>query len=140
MLSAVHIHCTVNKAPQVRIDLDSPVPVYRQLVEQLRSYLVEGVVKPDDRLPSVRRLALELGIHFNTVAQAYRMLAEEGWLEVSHGKPVKVLARQAPTADPEAVSAFRRQLRNLVAETRALGVSPQRIGRELRALAEGVES
>ena len=124
---------------QIRIDLNSALPIYRQLVEQLRSYLVEGILKPGDQLPSVRRLAVDLGIHFNTVAQAYRALAEEGWLEVSHGRPVKVLSRSTPPADPEALETFRRQLRNLVAETRAMGVSPQRIGRELRALAEGVE-
>jgi GntR family transcriptional regulator len=125
--------------PQIRVDLNSALPVYRQLIEQLRSYLVEGIVKPGDQLPSVRRLALDLGIHFNTVAQAYRSLAEEGWLEVSHGRPVRVLSRRTPPPDPEALENFRRQLRNLVAETRAIGVSPQRIGRELRSLAEGVE-
>ncbi len=125
--------------PQIRIDLNSALPVYRQLVEQLRSYLVEGILTPGDQLPSVRRLALDLGIHFNTVAQAYRSLADEGWLEVSHGRPVRVLPRHAPPPDPEALENFRRQLRNLVAETRSLGVSPQRIGRELRSLAEGVE-
>lgn len=129
----------MSASPQIRIDLASALPVYRQLVEQLRSYLVEGVVKPGDQLPSVRRLALDLGIHFNTVAQAYRSLGEEGWLEVSHGRPVRVLSRRTPAADPEALENFRRQLRHLVAEARAGGISPQRIGRELRLHAEGVE-
>jgi len=126
-------------APKIRVDLNSALPVYRQLSEQLRSYLVEGILKPGDQLPGVRRLAIDLGIHFNTVAQAYRSLADEGWLEVSHGRSVRVMPRRTPAADPEAFESFRGRLRSLVAEARSAGVQPQRIGRELRAVAEGIE-
>ncbi|MCL4402025.1 MAG: GntR family transcriptional regulator [Acidobacteria bacterium] len=125
---------------QLRIDLASPVPLYRQIVEALRTRLVEGAIVPGDVLPSVRRLAAELGIHFNTVAQAYRDLAEEGWLEVSHGKPVKVIERHAPRpADPTAVEAFRTRLRRLVAEARAQGIARRTVLSELKTLAEGIK-
>ena len=72
-------------------------------------------LKPGDVLPSVRRLALDLGIHFNTVAEAYRALAEEGWLDLRHGCVATVVQRaQPPVAHPELVQKFRRRLRALV--------------------------
>lgn len=128
------------KVPQIRIDLSSGTPVYRQIVDQIRTHAVEEVLRPGDVLPSVRRLALDLGIHFNTVAEAYRTLAEEGWIEVAQGKGARVRNRNAP-APPEAaeVEDFRQRLRHLIAEMRAQGLSPARISRELLALSEGLK-
>ena len=134
----------VTHAAQIRIDLDSAAPVNRQIVDQLRTLLVEGVVAPDDTLPSVRRMAIDLGVHFNTVADAYRTLAEEGWLEISHGRGVRACKRQAPRPDremrEEMLPIFRRRLRQLVAEMRAQGLSSAVIARELASLIEVVKS
>ncbi len=68
--------------PVLRIDPDSSVPLVRQIVDQLRIPLVEGSLKPGTVLPPVRRLATYLAVHFNTVAEAYRQLASEGWLDL----------------------------------------------------------
>jgi len=134
----------VTNAAQIRIDLDSAAPVTRQIVDQLRTLLVEGALAPDDTLPSVRRLAIDLGVHFNTVADAYRTLAEEGWLEISHGRGVRVRKRQTPRHDKEALDEtlanFRRRLRQLAAETRAQGLPPAIIARELESLVEALKS
>ncbi len=61
----------------LRIDLASNVPVYEQIANALRADLVAGRFAPGDKLPTVRTLAIDLGIHHNTVAQAYRQLADE---------------------------------------------------------------
>ena len=105
----------------------------------MRVLLVEGALPPGSDLPSVRRLAMELGIHFNTVGEAYRALAEEGWLDLRHGRGAKVIARGTPgTVSPERFQEFHVQLRNLVAQMRAAGVPPARIAAELRAASEGL--
>ena len=65
---------------KIRIDLNSDVPAYRQIVDAIRVLLVNGELQVGTGLPSVRRLAMELGVHFNTVGEAYRELAQEGWL------------------------------------------------------------
>ena len=127
-------------APWIHIDLDAPTPVNRQIVDQLRTRLVEGAVAPGDVLPSVRRLAMDLGVHFNTVADAYRTLADEGWLDVSQGRSVRVLDRVPPSASPETRARFRQRVRQLVAEARAQGLSSASIVRELTALMEGMKS
>ena len=88
----------------------------------------------------MRRLAIDLGIHFNTVAEAYRSLAEEGWIHVSHGRTATVAEREPPAKpDQQVVDDLRTRLRHLIAEMRATGLSPARISRELRSLAEGLK-
>jgi DNA-binding transcriptional regulator YhcF (GntR family) len=120
------------------LDLGSPVPAYRQIVDQIRPYLVAGTLKPGDKLPSVRRLGIDLAIHHNTVAEAYRTLAAEGWLEVAAGKSARVVPR---TAEPRKRSdlrrehdGFARRLRNLIAEMRSHGLPEDWIQKELLAL------
>jgi DNA-binding transcriptional regulator YhcF (GntR family) len=126
--------------PRIQIDTDLPGPVNRQIADQLRSLLVEGVFVPGDVLPSVRRLAVDLGVHFNTVADAYRTLAEEGWLDVCQGRSVRVLARRAPRAAPESLQLFKQRLRQIVTDARADGVPTSTIARELAAAVERVNS
>lgn len=130
----------MTQTPRIQIDLDSATPVNRQIVDQLRLRLVEGTVAPGDVLPSVRRLAVDLGVHFNTIADAYRTLADEGWLDVSQGRSVQVLERAAPAASPEARNLFRQRLRHLVAEARAQGVPSASLARELATMAESMKS
>jgi DNA-binding transcriptional regulator YhcF (GntR family) len=126
---------------KIRIDLNSPVPAYRQIVDAIRVLLVEGVLVPGTPLPSVRRLAMELGVHFNTVGEAYRELAEEGWIDLHHGRGAVVVdrARRGP-APPERMQEFRDRLRRLVAQMRAEGIPAARIAAELRSITEGLKS
>jgi len=127
-------------AAKIRIDLNSPVPAYRQIVDAVRVLLVNGTLPPDTDLPSVRRLAVDLGVHFNTVGEAYRQLADEGWLDLRHGRGAKVVARGSPApVAPERLQEFRTRLRNLVAQMRAEGIPAARIAAELRSLTEGLK-
>ncbi len=125
-------------APPLRIDIHSGVPAYRQIVDALRALLVQGSLKPGDRLPPVRQLALDLAVHFNTVAEAYRVLAEEGWLDLRRRRGALVLARKTPDAPADALESFGRRLRELAAEFRSAGFPAAAMARELRALAEGL--
>ena len=130
----------MSDAAQIRIDLDASTPVNRQIVDQIRTLLVEGALPAGADLPSVRRLAIDLGVHFATVADAYRTLAEEGWLEISHGRSARVLPRRAPVEGRDASESFRRRLRQLVAEARSQGLPAAKIAGELESLAKGVLS
>ena len=57
-----------------QIDTASRVPIYEQLKNSIVNLAAAGVLKPDDQLPPVRTMALELGINPNTVAKAYKLL------------------------------------------------------------------
>jgi GntR family transcriptional regulator len=119
----------------LRIDLNAPVPAYRQIVDGLRLLLVGGELKPGDALPTVRSLGLDLGVHFSTVAEAYRTLSEEGWLELKRHHGAFVTERRTPAPAPEAGNEFGTRLRQLVAQMRARGLSTEAIGAELRSAA-----
>lgn len=77
----------------IAIDLDGSVPVYRQIADQLRSLAARGELPSDGVLPSVRQLSRKLGVNLNTVARAYRLLADEGQVEVRHGAPTRWVDR-----------------------------------------------
>ena len=124
----------MKRDPTLRIDPDSPTPIYRQVVDGLRSLLVEGALQPGDALPTVRELGLELGVHFNTVAEAYRLLAAEGWLDLRRRRGAVVTERAAPREQPEAEEQFRSTLRQLIAQFRADGLSIQTITNEFQRL------
>ena len=127
-------------APRVSVDLTSAIPVYRQIANGLRQHLVEGRLTPGDLLPPVRQLALDLGVHFNTVALAYRSLADEGWLDLRRRRGAMVLEREAPAAPlRDQADRLLRRLSEVTAELRTAGVPPQKIAAALRRLAEGVE-
>ena len=110
------------ESPILRIDLESAVPVYEQLSSGIRSELVAGRLRPGDQLPTVRELALNLGVHHNTVAEAYRLLAREGWLDLRRGRGAMVIARQQPEPSEQARIDFARRLRELAAKAIADGV------------------
>ena len=68
-----------------RLDLTSGVPVYRQVIDQVHAARASGELKPGDRLPTVRQLAVDLSINPNTVVRAYRELEITGILNTHQG-------------------------------------------------------
>lgn len=73
------------------LDFRSGVPIYVQIVEQVQQLVVSGKLKPGDQLPTVRQLASELRVNFNTVARAYRMLDEAGLISTQQGRGTYLL-------------------------------------------------
>jgi GntR family transcriptional regulator len=123
--------------PTITINLESPVPVYRQIADAIRQQLVNGVVQPGDQLPTVRQLATELGVHFNTVAQAYRMLVDEGWLDLKRYRGATVLDRQLPAAPSKAQRKQSLQsLVELIAKLQSDGIPARQIAGQLHKLAD----
>src|ERR1700722_12139145 len=106
---------TQDQSPILRIDLGSPTPVYPQIVDSLRALLVGGAFAPGERLPTVRELAIDLGVNHNTVAESSRLLAEEGWLELKRYHGATVIPRPAQRAKPARHEDFVQRLGELAA-------------------------
>ncbi len=81
----------------LRIDVALDAPVYRQIATQLEDAIVRGERVPGERLPAIRTLAAELGLHRDTVALAYEQLAHAGWVEARVGAGTFVCAARAGT-------------------------------------------
>ena len=89
----------------IQIDFRSGVPIYVQIMDQVKQQVVSGGLKPGDQLPTVRALALELRVNFNTVARAYRLLDEAGIISTQQGRGTYIL----DTPPPERTNKLRRQ-------------------------------
>ena len=111
----------------LQVDLSSKTPVYQQIVDGLRAKLVSGELEPGVKLPPVRQLAIDLSVHHNTVAEAYRMLAEEGWLSLKRGRGAIVQCRQNTRASKADEAWLKRQLKELSAKGLSKGVSKSRL-------------
>ena len=75
-----------NKKLLLQIDFRSGLPIYAQIVNQVQTQVIAGVLKPGDQLPTVRALAEELRVNFNTVARAYRLLDETRIISTQQGR------------------------------------------------------
>ncbi len=70
----------------IRIDKNSRVPIYDQIKEQIKGLIHAGQIRTGDQLPTIRELSVELSVNFNTVALAYRDLANENVIFTERGK------------------------------------------------------
>lgn len=77
----------------LRIEKGSAVPISRQIADQIASLCASGILRPGERLPSVRELARELAVNQNTVLRVYERLSGEGLLDMRHGQGTFVAAR-----------------------------------------------
>ncbi|GJQ52527.1 MAG: GntR family transcriptional regulator [Anaerolineaceae bacterium] len=87
-----------NKKLILQIDFRSGLPIYAQIVNQVQAQLASGILKPDDQLPTVRALAEELRVNFNTVARAYRILDEARIISTQQGRGTFITERLSPKA------------------------------------------
>jgi GntR family transcriptional regulator len=79
---------------QFRLDLQSGVPVYRQIIDQVQAGIATGSLPPGHQLPTVRQVAVDLAINPNTVLRAYRELEIRGVLETQQGTGTFISHRQ----------------------------------------------
>ena len=76
---------------ELSLDFRSKIPIYIQLVEQVKQQVAAGGLPPGEQLPTVRQLAAELRVNFNTVARAYRLLDEAGLISTQQGRGTYVV-------------------------------------------------
>ena len=75
------------------------IPIYVQIVDQVRAQLLTGELKPGDQLPTVRQLASDLRVNFNTIARAYRLLDEAGLISTQRGRGTYLLEHDEKATD-----------------------------------------
>ena len=83
----------------ISIDTLSPTPIYEQLRDQIILGIASKQLAPGEELPSVRRLAADLGINFHTVNKAYALLADDGYLAIDRRKGTMVAPQVRESAD-----------------------------------------
>ena len=90
---------------QITLDFRSGQPIYIQIMDQIRQMVENGELKQGDQLPTVRQLAADLRVNWNTVARAYRLLDEAGLISTQRGRGTYIWE----TPSEEIVSRLRKQ-------------------------------
>jgi GntR family transcriptional regulator len=106
----------------------SGLPIYRQLVDQVRRHVASGRLRAEDFLPSVRQVAMELEINPMTVSKAYSLLEREGLVELVRGQGMRIADRNGNGASVQERSGqLMPLLHQLAAEARQLSLSEKQV-------------
>lgn len=117
---------------QIKLDFRSGTPIYLQIMEQIRQLVASGELQAGDQLPTVRQLATDLRINWNTVARAYKLLDEARLISTQQGRGTYIW--EAPTE--ATTQALRQQAlegltRRYLAEAARLGCLPEAVSAAL---------
>ena len=122
-----------NKRLTLQIDFRSGLPIYTQIINQVQAQVASGVLKPGDQLPTVRALAEELRVNFNTVARAYRILDEVRIISTQQGRGTYITEKPAPQVSEklrhESLQALTQRF---IAEAIRLGFSGREVSQMVR--------
>jgi GntR family transcriptional regulator len=116
------------------LDLHSGMPVYRQIMDQVRGGIASGALNAGDQLPTVRQLAVDLEINPNTVVRAYRELEFGGLIETHQGTGTFIGAQKMKRADAQRQRQLAHIVGDCVARAGAAGFTVDELIEELRGL------
>ena len=112
----------------LEIDFRSGIPIYLQVVERIKERIAGGWIHPGTQLPTVRSLALELRVNFNTIARAYRILDEVGIISTQQGRGTYVMEISPPEVSEKIrQKALMALTQRYLADAARLGTSPEEI-------------
>jgi len=122
----------------IRIDFESDAPIYAQLRDQIVIGIADGSLEKGEPLPSVRRMAADIGVHAHTVNKSYAMLRDEGYIVMDRRSGCHVrVDPQLP--DEDFHTALKRKLLPLAAEAACHGLSAAKFGALCAHILAGLE-
>ncbi len=117
----------------LHLDFHSGLPIYTQIMNQIEQQVTGGMLKPGDQLPTVRALASELRVNFNTVARAYRLLDQARVISTQPGRGTYILEKPSPEVEQELRKKSLEALaRRYIGEAKQLGFPNREIQQILR--------
>lgn len=108
------------------LDMKSRKAISDQIIENMKELIVSGVLKPDDRIPSVRELAGQLLVNPNTVAKAYRILEAQGYIFTVKGRGTFVADTRSMPVDSRELKEAETHIRDSINKLYYLGISKER--------------
>jgi GntR family transcriptional regulator len=117
----------------------SGVPIYRQLMDQVRALIAGGRLAPGEFLPSVRQVAEKLEVNPMTVSKAYSLLEKEGFVELVRGQGMRVLPMRAAGNGKAQRDVLLPLLEQVAATARHLSLTPRQVIQQLQPLLEELD-
>jgi GntR family transcriptional regulator len=113
---------------EIWVDFESGVPIYMQLVDRIKQMVASGQLQPGQQLPTMRQLAADLRINYNTVGRAYSLLDQEGVISTQQGRGTFIASRLSEEQIQRMrLDKLRSMIGQIVREALVLGYSPQEI-------------
>jgi GntR family transcriptional regulator len=122
-----------------RLDSQSGVPAYRQIIDQVQGGLASGTLAAGDQLPTVRQLAVDLAINPNTVLRAYRELEIRGVLDTQQGTGTFIADRKIVQDETERGRKLEQLVAEFVARAGAGGFTVEDLMAQLTGLSNGTD-
>ncbi|MCQ2748901.1 MAG: GntR family transcriptional regulator [Clostridia bacterium] len=117
----------------MNLESQTSMPIYEKVADDFRNQIIKGILKPDDKMPSVRQLALTLRVNPNTIQKAYELLEREGYIYVVIGKG-NFVANNLQDAKKEARTAATKKLKDNVLTLLDLGMKKDEIIEEIKKI------
>ena len=117
----------------IQINPSSGLPVYRQVMDQVRYYAASGILRPGDQLPSIRELSRSLGVNPATIVKAYTELEHEGTVEMKQGKGAFLVESAKALSGPQLRKALAVPARSLAVQAAQMGADPDTVLEILRS-------
>lgn len=124
----------------IELDMQSELPIYTQLINQIIEGIASGKLLPGEALPSVRSMASDIGINLHTVNKAYNQLKQEDYIHVHRQKGVVVNPHGMPKADENFITRQQQQLRPVIAEAILRGLSQDEIMNMVKNIYQGIKA
>ncbi len=119
-----------------QVDPRSQIPIWEQIVNQIKELVLKGILTPGDKIPSVRELASHLIVNPNTVSKAYQELERQGVIETMRGRGTFICTKLTTNADEQKIALLQDKTKQLVIEGSYLGVSSDTFTEWIRAFAK----
>ncbi|MBW9171386.1 GntR family transcriptional regulator [Clostridium estertheticum] len=106
----------------INIDSRSSKPIYEQIIEKVKENIIKGILKPGDKLPSVRELAAAITVNPNTISKAYIELERMKTIQVIRGKGTFVSENFKPVMDEEKMKEIKEHMKKIIIEAHYIGL------------------
>ena len=119
----------------ITVDLRDRKQLYEQIIDNIKDLILRGELQADDKLPSVRSLAKELGINPNTIQKSYAELERQGIIMTLPGRGSIILTDKRSLTG-EKIEALTEELMRIAAEMRSAGISEEEFAQKARTAYE----
>lgn len=111
----------------ISVDSRSSKPIYKQIIDSIKEDIIKGILKPGDKLPSVRELASMITINPNTISKAYKELERMKTIEVIRGRGTFVCENYNPVISEEKIKEIREHMKKIIIEAHYAGIDKDKL-------------
>jgi GntR family transcriptional regulator len=124
---------------EMKIDTSSQLQIYKQVVNQIIEHIAKGQIKYNDRLPSVRNMAKDIGINIHTVSKSYHELEKKGIIKMENRVKAKVIASSNQVVNESHLHNLELSIKTIIMEAYVTGCSKENINQYITKILDELD-